>query len=130
MAEALNDAVHVARVRQVLQPGDTVAINADVAAESTIYCTDLPLLHCLHLGSTLRLVETQILSLAHPRAVLGSLTVAEDGIREPTGVLDQASLLYLFSENKPLPAECAGLIRVNSKFGFKHFLFLFYFNLY
>ena len=86
MTQALNDAVHVARVGKILQTRHSVPVNAYGATECPVDSTNLPLLDGLHLRCTLGLVETQILSLAKPRAVLRSLTVALDGVGNPAGL--------------------------------------------
>lgn len=59
MAEALEYTIHVARVGKVLETGNTAAVNA-VTLKSLVHDANLPLCYGLHLGCTLRLMETQV----------------------------------------------------------------------
>ena len=60
MAEALEHAVHVARVGQVLEARYAAAIYDSVTLKSLVRYADLPIGYRLYLRSTLLLMETQV----------------------------------------------------------------------
>jgi hypothetical protein len=104
MAEALQHAVHVARVGEVLQAGYTIAVHL-VILWSLFYSANLPFCNTFHLGSALRLVEAQVPSLAALRTVRSSQAVALDCL------LHLGATLPL----KILSAKSAGVVRCQSK---------------
>lgn len=110
MAQALQHAIHIARVRQVLQPRDSIAVHP-VALQSGIGHADMPFGDALDLGSALGLVEAVVPRLAFLRAVRSAQAVALHYLLAALRV----SLLL-----KILTAECAALVRAHAEFG--HFL--------